>query len=318
MRRIGLAIAVVWATPAVLLLSTALWLVGFSQGLDSWSASLLGLTAMVSGMAVLDVVLPRPDLPPRPAGSLPVDLCFNALAGLMALVLPTFVYVPLGALASVQLGTASLWVGLPMWLSAVACVLLVDFLSYWWHRLQHTTGTSWLWRLHSVHHAATHYDFWMGARVHPLDVLGFGLCSYGLLAVLGAPPVALEFAAFLAAIIGAIHHTRARTDCGWMNRLIPMADHHLMHHSANPEHNGNFGNVTTLFDQLYGTWVAPSPRQAPPLGAWSLAEDYPQHELGFLLLSPFGRWWRRARRDADPAPPRSTTRPTWAGTDNAS
>ena len=67
-----------------------------------------------------------------------------------------------------------------------------------------------------------------------------------------------------------------------------------MHHSIRPHDAGNYGNITTVFDQLFGTYRAPTPRKAAPLGAWSLAPDYPQGDFVFQLASPFGRRWARA------------------------
>jgi sterol desaturase/sphingolipid hydroxylase (fatty acid hydroxylase superfamily) len=51
----------------------------------------------------------------------------------------------------------------------------------------------------------------------------------------------MAFTAFAVAVIGAVHHTRAETGCGWLNRLVPMAAHHLMHHPSDGQGNGNFG-----------------------------------------------------------------------------
>jgi sterol desaturase/sphingolipid hydroxylase (fatty acid hydroxylase superfamily) len=134
----------------------------------------------------------------------------------------------------------------------------------------------------------------MGARVHPLDTFGFTVVTYAVLAVIGAPVPAIEAAAFFAAMVGAIHHTSADSDCRALNRVVPFADHHIVHHSLLPHDAGNYGNITTLFDTLFGTYRAPTPRNASPCGAYSLAPDYPQGDYAFQMASPFGRHWRRA------------------------
>jgi sterol desaturase/sphingolipid hydroxylase (fatty acid hydroxylase superfamily) len=140
----------------------------------------------------------------------------------------------------------------------------------------------------------------MGPQVHPLDVAIFGLVGYALVALLGAPPLAIEAGAFFASIVGAMHHLRGETRCGWLNRLFPFGDNHVVHHSRLPQEDGNYGNITTLFDQLFGSYVAPRVDPAP-VGAWSLAPDYPQRDLGFQLRSPFGRYWQRAKGSSAPA-----------------
>jgi sterol desaturase/sphingolipid hydroxylase (fatty acid hydroxylase superfamily) len=287
------------ATPALLTASMVAWIALWRAGVPSLASSLSASIVMVVGLLLLERVMPRPGLEPRPSGTLLCDVAFTATTTVVAVVAPSLVVVPLVRAAASALGAVPLWpAGLPLWASVVAAILVADLMSYWWHRLQHTTGDSWLWRLHSVHHSPRHFDFWMGARVHPLDVVGFTLVGYGVLAALGAPPVAIEIAAFFAAMVGAVHHTRVDTDCRWLNRVLPFADHHVVHHSIFPHDAGNYGNITTVFDQLFATYRAPTPRWCAAVGAWSLAEDYPQGGYAFQLLSPFGRFWRRATSPA--------------------
>jgi sterol desaturase/sphingolipid hydroxylase (fatty acid hydroxylase superfamily) len=278
----------------------------------SFQAAIGGTILMLVGVNVFEQILPRPDAPPRPKGTIAVDLGFNLLSILTAIIVPSFIYIPFGHDAATVLGTDAMWQGLPLWAATCVAILAVDFFSYWWHRLQHLYGDTWMWHLHSVHHAPTYYDFWMGARVHPVDVLGFGLTGYGLVSLLGAPMAAVEFTAYFAALIGAVHHTRAQTDCSWFNRFITMGDHHIMHHSANEEDNGNFGNIFTFFDTLFGTYIKPSPEVTPPQGAWSLIEDYPLDKFWFILATPFGRFWKKVKRPIEEAAPETEPDPSQA------
>jgi sterol desaturase/sphingolipid hydroxylase (fatty acid hydroxylase superfamily) len=295
-------------TPALLLSAMVAWIVLWTAGVPSLASSLLASIVLVVGLLLLERAMPRPGLDPRPSGTLRCDIAFTATTTVFALVAPSVVVIPLVRAGTSGLGVAPVWpAGLPLWANALAAILVADLTSYWWHRLQHTTGDSWLWRLHSVHHSPRHFDFWMGARVHPLDAIGFTLVGYGVLAALGTPTVAIEISAFFASMVGAVHHTRVDTDCRWLNRALPFADHHVVHHSAFPHDAGNYGNITTLFDQLFATYRAPTPRWAAAVGAWSLAEDYPQGAYAFQLASPFGRFWRRA---TSPVPLRQAESPT--------
>jgi sterol desaturase/sphingolipid hydroxylase (fatty acid hydroxylase superfamily) len=250
----------------------------------------LALQGLIVGLlAGLELVIPHRALARRPAGTLPLIVFYNLAATVTAVALPSFVYVPLAHAAGQALGLAALWpAGGPRWLHVVVVLLIVDFTTYWWHRAEHRppAGHAWMWRLHSVHHAPTHFDLYMGPQAHPLDIAIFGLVGYAFVALLGAPPLAIEAGAFFASIVGAIHHLRAETRCAWLNRLFPFADHHVVHHSRLPEENGNYGNITTLFDQLFGSYIPPRV-DPPPVGAWSLPADYPQTDLAFHLRSPF-------------------------------
>jgi len=289
------------ATPALLVGVMATWFAVRSTGVPAVVCSVSVSIAAVIALLALERVVPRPLVAARPAGTLLSDLCFNVLTMMVAIVLPAVVLVPLGRVLGGTLGTTRIWPqGLPLGVSIVACVLIVDFTSYWWHRLQHTTGDRLPWRLHSVHHAPHHFDLWMGARVHPFDVVVFTILGYMLLGLLGAPAMAIDVTAFFASMVGLLHHTSTDVDCGWLNRVIPFADHHVVHHSVRVEDAGNYGNITTLFDQLFGTWRRPTPAEYAPLGSWSLAPQYPQGDFVFQLRSPFGDAWERARGGPDP------------------
>src|SRR5262249_17335488 len=105
---------------------------------------------------------------------------------------------------------------------------------------------------------------------------------------------------FFASMVGAVHHTSVDTDCRFLNRIVPFADHHIVHHSIRPQDAGNYGNITTIFDQVFGTYRAPTPRRCAPVGAWSLTTTYPQGSYLLQMLTPFGASWRRATSPAEP------------------
>lgn len=286
------------ATPAIVIGCMPAWFALQASWQEPLLVSLALQAVIVVLLVLLELAIPHPTLEPRPPGTLHVIVFYNFAATAVAVVLPSLVYVPSARAAGEGLGLAALWpTSAPLWVQVVGVLLIVDFNSYWWHRLEHRPpkGYEWAWRLHSVHHAPTHFDLWMGPQVHPLDVAIFGLLGYAFVALLGASPLAIEAAAFFASIVGAMHHLRAETRCGFLNRIFPFGDNHVVHHSCLPEENGNYGNITTLFDQLFGSYLAPRLEPAKP-GAWSLAPDYPQRDLRFQLLSPFGRHWLRAKR----------------------
>lgn len=292
------------ATPLIVVGCMPAWFVLHDVWGDPLRCSVALQAAIVALLAALERSIPHPKLAPRPPGTLRVALYYNLSAPLVAVALPSLVYVPLAHAAGDALGTTRCWpASWPLWSQVAAVLLVVDFTSYWWHRLGHRPprGHAWMWRLHAVHHATTHYDVWMGAQVHPLDVAVFGLVGYGLSALLGAPTLAVEAGAFFASIIGAMHHLRAETRCGWLNRIFPFGDHHVVHHSTLPSEDGNYGNVTTLFDQLFGSYVPPRLDPAP-VGSWSLPATYPHREVMSQLLSPMARHWRRLGLDGAPAP----------------
>jgi len=300
-----------FATPLFVAACLPVWFALVGAGVPMLGASLCLLAMMVTLTISLERWLPNRRLQARPAGSWHVILFYNGFVSpAVAVALPSLVLVPTARWLGDRLGTTSLWPQTSLAMDLWLVIILTDFTSYWWHRAEHTlVAWSLPWRLHSVHHAPRFYDFWMGAQVHPVDVVVFGLVGFTLLAALGAPLVALEAGACFAAIIGGIHHLGAETRGGVLNWLIPFADHHAVHHSVRPDENGNYGNITTLFDQLFGSYVEPRPGDESPIGAFSLADGYPDLDLGVQLRSPFSaRLWARLSRPK-PTTPQPPPRP---------
>ncbi len=80
----------------------------------------------------------------------------------------------------------------PNWLAVLASVLLLDLAIYLQHRLFHAVPA--LWRLHRMHHADLEFDVTTGLRFHPVEILLSMAIKLVVVAVLGAPAVAVAHA----------------------------------------------------------------------------------------------------------------------------
>jgi sterol desaturase/sphingolipid hydroxylase (fatty acid hydroxylase superfamily) len=142
----------------------------------------------------------------------------------------------------------------PWWAQSIEVVLLSDFLVYWGHRLQHRVG--FLWRLHAVHHSATHLDWLAAHREHPLDTIyTLGLINLPPF-ILGFP---LETLAGLIAFRGvwAIYiHSNVRLPIGPIRIFIGAPELHHWHHDRDRD-AGNYANISPLMDILFGTYRCP-------------------------------------------------------------
>ena len=70
----------------------------------------------------------------------------------------------------------------------VLSVLFLDLLFYGIHRVWHAIPL--LWRFHCVHHSDTEFDFSVGFRRHPVELLVNAMLVVPLIIVLGIPVVA--------------------------------------------------------------------------------------------------------------------------------
>ena len=69
----------------------------------------------------------------------------------------------------------------------LAAVVVGEIGFYWGHRWSHETG--WLWRFHAVHHSATHVNFLVNSRAHPVDIVFTRACGLVLPYATGLTPL---------------------------------------------------------------------------------------------------------------------------------
>jgi sterol desaturase/sphingolipid hydroxylase (fatty acid hydroxylase superfamily) len=182
------------------------------------------------------------------------------------------------------------WVGVPLWLAALIGYLAIDFARYLQHYLLHRI--SFLWRFHRIHHADPDIDFTVGLRFHPVEALFTVTFVFGVIALLGPPPMAVLAAEVCAAISGMIVHANGRAP-NWAERVVrPLfvtPDMHRIHHSVDRrEHNSNFSVVYSFWDRLCGTYLA-SPAAPQVIMKFGLPDLRAPEclTLRWMLVSPF-------------------------------
>ena len=187
-------------------------------------------------------------------------------------------------------GDWSLWIMLPFYL------LIDDVLQYWYHRSAHEY--EWLWKLHRPHHQAEEMGFFVSYRNAALYYFIMpNLWWVGIVVFLGgAKAVALGLILKQLIIIGS--HSTVKWDTylykhnflsplmTLLARIIITPDFHHAHHGKSmadniSDPNGNYGNMFSLWDQLFGT--AKYTRQFPtdyglvndPKDKWTASYFYP-------------------------------------------
>jgi len=143
--------------------------------------------------------------------------------------------------------------GLGFWEAFLVCLVGVDFLYYWQHRLFHRVGL--LWRLHRCHHAAPTLSVWATARN---SLLAHFLFVYLLvnpwLAYLSGSREGFLLAASVTASLDLWRHTRLAPERYWpvLEWLLITPRLHHRHHDAADPHK-NFGANFSVWDRLFGT-----------------------------------------------------------------
>jgi sterol desaturase/sphingolipid hydroxylase (fatty acid hydroxylase superfamily) len=136
--------------------------------------------------------------------------------------------------------------------SFVLAFVLLDFVYYVQHRLEHAAPL--LWAIHTVHHQSRDYNLSVSFRVGVLASLST-LLFHSTLTLAGVS--ATQYAAVVT-LHGAILftlHARTRFTLG-PGRLFNAPVFHRVHHGADAAYiDKNFGGVFLIFDRLFGTFA---------------------------------------------------------------
>jgi len=146
--------------------------------------------------------------------------------------------------------------GLPYGVQVVLAVIAMDLAIYLQHVMFHAVPL--LWRLHRVHHADLDFDVTTGARFHPIEIVLSMLIKLGVVALLGAPVLAVIAFEVLLNATAMFNHSNVRVpialDRG-LRLLVVTPDMHRVHHStAIDEANTNFGFNLPWWDRLFATY----------------------------------------------------------------
>jgi len=139
-------------------------------------------------------------------------------------------------------------------LQTVWLIIVMDFLKYWMHRLQH--AVPFWWEVHKFHHAAEEMNVITTARGHPIDD-AFRLIYFAAAAIVfGASPMQLVVLGLIEAVHAGLSHSMLPWNFGWVGRWILVAPTvHRVHHSPESIHyDRNFSAIFVTWDRLFGTY----------------------------------------------------------------
>ncbi len=155
-------------------------------------------------------------------------------------------------------------IGLCNWLQwrfAVAftvALVMLDLALYAQHVLLHSWGP--LWRLHRVHHSDVDLDATSGVRFHPGEALLSMVYKSVVVILLGAPPAAVLVFELLLNVSSLFNHSNLRIAPAFERvlryALVTPAMHWVHHSEVVAESQRNFGFGLSLWDRLFGTYLA--------------------------------------------------------------
>ena len=190
-----------------------------------------------------------------------------------------------------EVGVLFLVPGLPLVLQMLLGLLLLDLLGAWLaHWVEHKTPL--LWRLHLVHHSDTHVDTTSANRHHPGEsVVRFVFTLLAVIAI-GAPMWLVFLYQAVSVVLSQFNHANIALPrsldraLAWV--FVSPDMHKVHHHYVLPYTDSNYGNVFSVWDRLFGTFMAMD--RATLVYGIDTHMDAREHEtVGALLTMPLRR-----------------------------
>jgi len=181
------------------------------------------------------------------------------------------------------------YLGTPSLIALGVGIVALDLAIYLQHVMFHAIPL--LWRLHMVHHADLDYDLTTGLRFHPVEIVLSMILKITTIVALG-PPVAsvLAFEIILNAM-AIFNHGNIKLPPSvdrFLRFFVVTPDMHRVHHSVIiRETNSNYGFNLSLWDRLFGTYLAqPSKGHQDMIIGLSQFRDHRRLTLPWLLILP--------------------------------
>ena len=180
-------------------------------------------------------------------------------------------------------------ISLPIWIEVLLVILILDFSIWWQHLITHKVPL--LWRLHQVHHADVDIDVSTAIRFHPIEIALSMLLKIGLVYLLG--PAAFAVILFEVILNGTamFNHANIRLPLAIdaiVRRVLVTPDMHRVHHSTHhQEHDSNYGFSLSIWDQMFGTYIAQPSAGHDKMDIGLRWQDERPSRFGWSLKLPF-------------------------------
>ncbi len=177
---------------------------------------------------------------------------------------------------------------LPLWVQALAVLVISDVFMYWSHRAFHRGR---LWSFHAVHHAPTEVTWLTCVRFHPLNVAFYATAANVLVILIGFSPMTLVVLAPFNIIWSALVHANLNWDFGPFRYVLASPIFHRWHHS-DVVLDKNFAATFPVLDLMFGTFYMP--RDQKPLTTGTPHDPVPDTVWGQMAYPFFpGRYKSR-------------------------
>lgn len=136
--------------------------------------------------------------------------------------------------------------------TTILCIVVIDFLYYWEHRIEHQVRI--LWSYHSIHHSSPIYNYTTALRVSFIDSLVTWI-FYLPAILMGFHPYIVLIAVFFILTYQFWLHTEMIGKLGWYEKIFMTPSQHRVHHGSDKIYlDKNYGAVLSIWDRMFGTF----------------------------------------------------------------
>jgi len=185
------------------------------------------------------------------------------------------------------------WIpGLPLWGFALLGLMLLDLIgAYLAHYTEHRIKI--LWMVHLVHHSDHKVDTTTANRHHPLEsIIRFVFTLVGVV-VVGAPIGLVMLYQSMSLVLSQFNHANVRLPKNidrLMSYFLVSPDMHKVHHHYRlPYTDANYGNIFSVWDRLFGTYMD-FDREKLVYGVDVFPDETKNSNIKELLKQPFQKY----------------------------
>ena len=181
---------------------------------------------------------------------------------------------------------------MPFWLYILLGVLLLDLIgAYTAHWVEHKVKP--LWMVHLVHHTDHNVDTTTANRHHPLEsMIRFMFTLLGVF-IVGAPIGLVMLYQSLSLILSQFNHANIRLpqklDAALSWIIVSPDMHKVHHHYVLPYTDSNYGNIFSIWDRLFGTFMTLD-RDKIVYGVDTFPNAAENGKIEVLLKQPFHKY----------------------------
>lgn len=149
-------------------------------------------------------------------------------------------------------------VNLPIWVFMILGILLMDLIGAWFiHWLEHKV--KWMWKFHLIHHTDQQIDTTSANRHHPGEsVFRFVFTTLAVI-LIGAPMWMVFMYQTMSVVLTQFNHSNIQIP-KWLDNALGILFctpniHRIHHHYRQPYTDTNYGNIFSIWDRIFGTYV---------------------------------------------------------------